>query len=230
MNDSFYNPSAGNNENRTYIPGMKRKQPAAGEDSSATSQDTQSVRIELQSRPVAGILFSISKDNCGEIFPVYVGRNTVGNNPESDVYLSEETVDKDHALILIRKVTLGDGTKKTTMTISDSGSEFGTCVNDIPLDDDIIPIKPNDRIQLGNAYVFQFIPLDAESAGLATSANFKATKRVENRPIVSNDYMNYIGKVVDDKIYPTSVGEEDEQTFYGRSTKQKEDHSSKKTL
>lgn len=230
-NDSFYNPTAGKeNDNRTYIPGMKRKS-TAGQEGGSPSDDGQAVRIELQSRPVAGVLFSISKDNCGELFPIYIGRNTIGNKPDCDVYLSEASVSPDHALILIRKVNLADGTKKVTMTISDSGSENGTFINGEDLDDDIMSIKEGDILRIGKAYNFQFIPLDAESAGLYTSSDFKSTPRVENRPSNHEDYKRYMNAIpADDKIYPNAVGQEDEMTFYGRSTRKKEDHSSRQTL
>lgn len=232
QSDSFYTQSAGaKNENRTYIPGMKRKSdPQPGESAQATQAQPQSVRIELQTRPLAGVLFSVSRDNCGELFPVYIGRNTIGSKPECDIYLSEQSVSPDHAILLIRKIGLPDGSRKVTMSISDYESEHGTFINDQRLEEDVEPIKGHDVIRIGNAYTFLFVPLDADASGLFTASNFIATPRVENRPTVSNDYLAYMGPMLDDTIYPNAVGEEDEQTFYGRSTKKKEDHSSKKTL
>lgn len=228
-NDSFYNPTAGREaDNRTYIPGMKRK--ASGASGADQSAESQAVRIDLQTRPVAGVLFSVSRDNCGELFPVYIGRNTIGNSPQSDVYLSEASVAPEHALILIRKIEMPDGSKKITMTISDTGSEFGTFVNNEELEDDIVPIKAGDIIRIGSAYNFQFVPLDADIAGLFKSTNFRATPRVENRPVVTEDYRLYMVPRADEKVYPNVVGEEDEFTFYGRTKEKTEDHSSKKTL
>lgn len=229
-NDSFYNPTEGReNDNRTYIPGMKRKS-VSSNGNEVHVPESQPFRLELQPRPLAGVLYSISKDNCGELFPVYVGRNTIGNKSDCDVYLSEASVAASHAIILIRKITLGDGSKKITMTISDSASENGTTVNGEELDDDIIPIKSGDIIRIGKSYNFQFIPLDAEMAGLFTSDDFKSTPRVENRPANHDDYRNYLISQEDTTIYPNAVGEEDEFTFYGRSSRKEEDHSSKKTL
>lgn len=228
--DSFYNPSSiEDNDKRTFVPGMKRKIISTD----GSQQDTpkpQPFKIELQSRPIAGILYSVSKDSYGELFPVYVGRNTIGNSDDADVYLSEESISSVHALILIRKISMADGSKKSTMTISDSGSKHGTFINDIPLDEDIVPISTSDLIRFGKTYRFQFIPLDPDVVGLFTSSDFKATPRKENRPIINNDFINYMQPPKAEEMFPSSVGEQDEQTFYGRSTKRKDDNSSNKTL
>ena len=139
MNDSFYtqSPDAAN-DNRTYIPGMKRKAETAAAGESGDAGNQQTVRIELQSRPLAGVLYSVSRDNCGELFPVYIGRNTIGCKPDCDIYLSEETVSPDHAILLIRKIGMPDGSKKVTMSIWDYESQYGTRINGERLDDDEI--------------------------------------------------------------------------------------------
>lgn len=229
MTDSFYTQSAeAKNESRTYIPGMKRKSEVAA----AQHNDqpaSQAVRIDLQNRPLAGVLYSVSRDNCGELFPVYIGRNTIGSKPDCDIYLTEKTVSPDHAILLIRKIALPDGNRKVTMSISDYGSEFGTLINGSRLEEDVESINPGDIISIGSAYTFYFLPLDADEIGLGQAANFQATPRVENRPTVSTDYLAYMPPV-DNTVYPNAVGKEDEQTFYGRSTKKKEDHSNRQTL
>lgn len=228
--DSLYAQTEGKGSlNRTFIPGMKLKnvvEDEAGQDASGAHDI---FRLEFQSRPVAGILYSISRSQLGEIFPVYVGRNTIGNNPESDIYLSEATVAPNHALLLIRMITFPDGSVKVTMSISDQGSDYGTRINGVRLDEEVSGLSPNDLVSVGNAYKFLFIPLDPHVSGLNVAEDFKATPRVENRPMINTDYLNYIS-AVDNTVYPNAVGEADEQAFYGRSVKAKEDHSSKKTL
>ena len=227
MNDSFYTQSAeAKNESRTFIPGMKRKSDSP---SAVPGQEveSQAVRIELQRRPLAGVLYSVSRDNIGELFPVYIGRNTIGSKPESDIYLTEKSVDGDHAIFLIRKISMGDGSKRVTMSISDYGSEHGTTINGERLEDDVVPVKAGDVIGIGRAYKFYFMPLDSEELGLAPCRDFVATPRVENRPVVNTDYLAYMPPPVDTEVYPTSVGEEDEMAFYGRSSKKKEDHSNR---
>lgn len=228
--NTLYAQSEGNGAlNRTFIPGMKRKNLAEDKASQESSAAGDSFRLEFQSRPVAGILYSISRSQLGEIFPVYVGRNTIGNNPEADIYLSEATVAPNHGLLLIRMITFPDGSVKVTMSISDQGSEYGTRINGVRLDEEVSSLSPNDLITVGNAYQFLFIPLDPKVSGLYVAEDFQATPRVENRPVINTDYLNYIS-AVDNTVYPNAVGEADEQAFYGRSVKAKEDHSSKKTI
>lgn len=226
--NSFYTQSAGAPEGRTFIPGMKRKSYDAAPQ--AEEAPSQTVRLDLQSRPLAGVLYSVSRNSLGEIFPVYIGRNSIGSQPVSDIYLSEKTVSPEHALLLIRKLSLPDGTRRVTMSISDYSTEYGTKVNDQCLDEDVVEIQSGDTLQIGRAYRFVFIPLDAEQYDLFTATNFEATPRVENRPTVNADYQAYMEEPVDTTVYPDAVGEEDEMTFYGRSQQKKEDHSSKKTL
>ena len=233
MNDSFYSQSANlQNDNRTFIPGMRKKGEPSPDAATAPA-----VRLEFQQRPIAGILYSVSRDLQGEIFPVYIGRNTIGSSPESDIYLSEQTVSPEHGLLLVRKLRMKDGSKRETLSISDFGSDFGTAINGLPLEEDVEPIKAGDIIRIGNAYTFVFIPLDSEDLGLLKAANFAAIPRVENRPPVNTEFVAYmmpppIGpqQQADNTVYPNAVGEEDEQTFYGRTTRKNEDHSDKQTM
>lgn len=229
VGNSLYTQTAGSKESRTFIPGMRRKTEEADSSSDNNLPPTQPLQIELQARPLAGVLYSVSRDNCGEIFPVYVGRNIIGCEPESDVYLTEETVSPQHALLLIRMIPMKDSSKKVTMSITDSGSDFGTAVNGEQITDDIQSLAAGDVIQIGNSYQFAFIPLDADVYGLAPSSSFVPTPREENRPINTNDYLSFM-LPIDNNVYPDAVGEAEEALFYGRSKKKKEDHSNKKTL
>ena len=226
--NSFYTQSSDAMEGRTFIPGMKRK--SSGQADGASQNEPKPLHIELQQRPVAGLLYSVSGNTLGEIFPVYIGRNSIGNKPESDIYLSEMTVEPDHALLLIRKLNLPDGGRKVTMSISDRGSEFGTWVNGQAFEEDVVSINSGDTIRIGAAYTFVFISLDSDLFGLFPSENFRPTPRVESKPSLNVDYSAYINVPVDNTVYPDAVGEEDEMTFYGRSIAKKDDHSSKKTL
>lgn len=235
--DSFYSQSSGANSakiNRTYIQGMKPRSENA-DARVANTDDTQQSRvtdIELQERPLAGILYSVSNDECGELFPVYVGRNVIGSSSDSDIYLTEETVSDKHAMILVRIINSEKRGKIVTMSISDNGSDFGTVVNGVTVLDDIVLLKGMESIQIGNAYKFIFIPLSADMYGLSTDTSFRPTKRIQNKPLVHSDYRNFIisAQEVDEEIYPDAVGEEHENTFYGRTKEKKEDHSGKKTL
>ena len=226
----FYAPSPGIRDNRTYIPGMKRSDNPTSPNTERQQVDNVPLRIEFQNRPVAGILYSVSRDSRGEVFPVYVGRNIIGSHHECDVYLTEETVSSKHAVLLIRLLKGKDGEKITTMSLSDAEAVHGTSINGEQIIDDVCPIDAGDILGFGKAYRFVFIPLDAEKFGLTTDLSFVSIPRKENNPVVNNDFMKYMLPFVDNTVYPDAVGEQDEFTFYGRTKKAKEDHSNKKTL
>lgn len=230
-NSDFYIQSADRKGiNRTYIQGMKPKENQEGK--GANAQDPKfgkAHNVILQERPLVGVLFSISRDEYGEIFPVYIGRNNIGSNHVVDIYLTEQSVSQNHAILLIRIIPSEDGQRKIIMRISDTESEFGTYVNGERLGYESVCLKEGDVIQIGNIYRFVFHLFETEKTGLFTDKNFKATERVENRPIAQLDYMRYM-LPVDDDIYPNSVSQEDEQLFYGRTQAKKEDHTDKKTI
>lgn len=227
----LYGRSEGRKDiNRTYIQGMKPRA-TAGTDRAEQLPDERAVKITLQPRPIAGILYSVSRDVCGEIFPVYVGRNTIGCNPESDIYLNEETVSPNHAVLLVRSIQDGSGNRSVTMNITDYDSEFGTAVNGVKLGYDRQSLQGNEIIQIGNGFYFIFVPLDPVPYGLGQVQGFVSTPRfnAEPSPVERMNEDIYM-PAPNEPVYPTSVGEADENTFYGRTYAKKEDHSSKKTI
>lgn len=215
---------------RTYIQGMKPRNSGDSPQESSAASGGRVSDITLQERPVAGILYSVSHDVCGELFPVYVGRNTIGSDPASDVYLSEETVSPNHAVLLVRAIVDEEGKRKVTMNITDYDSDFGTAVNGVKLGYDREPLKGNEIIQIGNSYFFIFIPLDPAVYGLGQVAAFAPTKRLVRNPAPFAAPSEIYMPVPNEPIYPSVVGEQDERTFYGRTYAKKEDHSSKKTI
>ncbi len=216
---------------RTYIQGMKPREEKVSSQGKVLPEE-RAVRIKLQPRPVAGVLYSVSRDVCGEIFPVYLGRNTIGCTPESDIYLNEETVSPNHAVLLIRQLQDEYGNRKVTMNITDYDSDFGTAVNGVKLGYDRESLKGNEIIQIGNAYYFIFVPLDPVPFGLGQVSGFMSTPRQDAEPTISNrpGSDEYLAPTPNEPIYPSSVGEADERTFYARSFAKKEDHSAKKTI
>ena len=215
---------------RTYIQGMKRKEDVAQNPVAPQQADPRVVDIRLQNRPVAGMLYSVSCDGCGEIFPVYVGRNTIGCQPDCDVYLTEQTVSPNHAVLLIRVIPDETGRRRVTMSLTDYDSEFGSSVDGEKLGYDRQPLSGGEIIQIGNAYKFYFVAFNADVCGLGVSRNFVPVPRVENRPVIVQNIAESFLSPFDNEVYPNAVGEEDERTFYGRTYAKKEDHSSKKTV
>lgn len=222
------------NINRTVIQGMKPKKEETPGSDKTFDGNKRITEIELQERPVAGILYSLSHDSLGELFPLYAGRNTIGSSNDCDVYLTEQTVSPKHAILLIRILDDGKGGRHVTMSITDYNSEYGTSVNGEKLDFDKVNLNGNEIIEIGNSYKFIFLRIDADAYGLKPASNFIATPRKENRPapqqVIVEKYILPNGENIDDTIYPNSVGEQDENTFYGRTKAQKVDHSSKKTI
>ena len=110
--DSFYKPSAGREKDisRTYVPNLYRQEAAAmQEEQDMTATSAYKRTIKLQDRPIIGALFSISAGIQGELFPIYVGRNTIGSSPDCDICLRETSVSAQHAILLARKQEKEDG-------------------------------------------------------------------------------------------------------------------------
>lgn len=187
-------------------------------------------------RKIAGILYSVSRDGSGEIFPLYVGRNTIGSEPECDVYLSEDTVSSNHAVLLIRMIPDESGIRRPVASITDYDSDFGTFAGDCCVGFDPCPLRGNEIIRIGNSYSFIFIPLDADKFGLEQSAGFKPVPRKDvntsgpGYESAGSQSASFYQPAAEEEVYPSAVGVEDENTFYRRSYKQKEDHSSNKTI
>lgn len=228
----MYGPSVNSaNIKRTYIAGLKPNgevSSSAQDENTSKKEDRRIVEIHLQERPLAGVLYSVSGGNLGEIFPVYAGRNTIGGAPESDIYLSECSVSSNHAVLLVR-ILSENGTPVVKMSITDYDSEYGTYVCGNRMGFDKEPLYGNELIQIGGAYQFLFVPLNPFANGMAPSTAFSPVPRKDTtgiRRLSEDSYAPY----VDTTVYPSAVGEEYERTFYGRTLAKKEDHSAKKTI
>ncbi|MDE5646083.1 MAG: FHA domain-containing protein [Muribaculaceae bacterium] len=214
---------------RTYIHGMKRSDSCSSprEASRVNDRETQ---IILQPRPLAGVLYTVSRDLCGELFPVYAGRNTIGSDPRSDIYLSEATVSASHAVLLVRILAGSDGERVITMSYTDYDSEFGSSVDGAECGYDSVPLRGNEIIRIGRSYRFIFLPLDHIRHGLVIEEGFMSVPREKSGPVKPDFIPSHDTRRDDGAVYPSAVGEEDERAFYGRTYARKEDHSSKKTI
>ena len=76
----------------------------------------------------------------GDSKPVLYWENSIGRNRDSDIRLSDESVSRDHAVLLRRK----EG-----WFINDVGSKNGTYVNDVPVQGRT-PVRIDDTIRVGN--------------------------------------------------------------------------------
>lgn len=215
----FYKASDAN-VNRTVIQGMKPRPlqetqagPAGGEEEPSRRER----EIRLQDRPLAGALFSASADGLGEIYPIYVGRNTIGSSEESDLYLSEGSVAPNHAVILVRRLRGADGREVTRISITDYDSEFGTVVNGERLAYDSCQLRGGEVIQVGRAYRFLLRLFDSTLPGLGESPDFFPLERKRHEP-APHDMLLVVEEIEkEEEIFPDTVGAADEFAFYGRS-------------
>ena len=153
-NDSFYKPSGTvKDTNRTYVPDIYRQVVAEmqEEESGTVSEPSQIVR--LQNRPLIGVLYSISAGIEGELFPVYVGRNTIGSDMSCDICLRETSVSAHHGMLLARKQFNEEGQEYINVILSDSNSTYGTIVNGERLNFEKVTCSDGDVITIGQNYV-----------------------------------------------------------------------------
>ena len=144
---------------KTYIPDIYRN---AAEEIANEQTSQNDIELKLQGRTIVGALFSISHLPTGELFPIYIGRNTIGSSEGSDICLSEETVSPNHAVLLVRAVEESDGKRTLKIYMTDYDSEFGTMVGDVALEYDKIECRDHDIISVGCNYKFMLCLFDAD--------------------------------------------------------------------
>ncbi|MDO9410511.1 FHA domain-containing protein [Patulibacter sp.] len=92
----------------------------------------------LQEQGVAALVVRAGGGREGESVPLQGDRITIGRRPESDMFLDDVTVSRDHALVVAR----GDG-----WHIDDLGSLNGTYVNRGRIDSALL--HDGDEVQVG---------------------------------------------------------------------------------
>lgn len=192
--DSMYSRAV-EDDKRTFVPGVGNQPstppvgvighsiPVAPVSNGETAR-----QVNLQERVIVGVLFSVSRGLLGEIFPLYLGRNIIGQTLNSDVALRERTVSPAHALLHIKKS--GQGYEAE---ITDFNSSFGTRVNEEDARYDKLPVKENDIISVGAHYKFIVKFFDIEQKGMTEDADFDDTSEsthvvTHNDSDVSNDF------------------------------------------
>ena len=86
----------------------------------------------------AALIIRAGGGRVGESFPVDGDRITIGRRPESDIFLDDVTVSRDHALLV---------TRGGHWFIDDCGSLNGTYVNRHRIDSH--PLADGDELQVG---------------------------------------------------------------------------------
>ncbi len=137
-------------------------------------------------KPIVGFLYSISKNNVGEFWPLHIGSNTIGRSPDSDVCLQEGTVSENHAVLVVRAMK---NPEKVIASIRDAGSTIGTLINGEDLDFNQRECVNGDIITIGAHYDLLFILIDAKQIGLKVCTDFipvQTTARMPASPMGRN--------------------------------------------
>lgn len=166
----FYGRSVNTAQGKTYIPNAYRPNGTKQEE---TNTSPRVKNIELQERVIAGVLYSMSRLYTGEIFPIYVGRNTIGRDKGCDICLQEESVSTNHAVLLVRNIENEERQTEMTVSITDYDSEYGTKVGDEPLGFDKVTCYEHDIISIGRCYKFMLCLFDAPAYGMYVDENFR---------------------------------------------------------
>lgn len=239
---SFYNRSAASTDrSRTYIPDVYKRAAREGATQDATEDKGKPVKsLKMQDRTIIGALFSVSRFTSGEIFPLYIGRNTIGTDTACDVCLSEQSVSPHHAVMVARAIEeKGEGQPQgkhnIKVFITDYDSANGTTVGDVRLEYDKVELHDHDIIRVGKVYQFLLCLFEGEDFGLYVDNQFRAIDRpeAETEQVVSTVLYSATPSTtpaIEVAPLPPTIGEAEERTFYAPSKKRKIDHSGNKTM
>lgn len=195
----------------TVVPGMDNVNSATGTSQSTTQNTSRSTH--QSGKPVAGFLYSISRQGIGEYWPLYLGQNTIGSSPNCDICLREGTVSGEHGVLVVRKMK---NPEKTIASISDARSTNGTMVNGESLGFSAVECFNGDIITIGENYELVLLLVDVKSLGLKVSEGFIPIDRQEE-PVINDDFDPYSPGYTNpgsDGMYPPPFGGGN----YGNST------------
>lgn len=211
---SLYNRT-GSDQGRTSVPDIAKpstpmplvSQPVPDVSATSTPIATQALRsskrqVVFQERVVVGVLFSVSRGLLGELFPVYLGKNIIGQDPDCDIILSERNVSAHHAILFVR-----DGEDGCDATITDFNSTYGTRVNDEDARYDTVNVHDDDILTVGNHYQLVVKFFNAFRRGLTEDADFEDPESFSDIPGVIGGGMTPV-----DDFYRPSNREDDSST------------------
>lgn len=123
-------------------------------------------------KPIVGFLYSISKTNIGEFWPLRIGSNRIGRSIDCDICLEESTVSAQHADLVIRQMK---NPEKVIASICDARSTCGTMINGESLGFDPKECFNGDIITIGEHYDLYFILINSKQLGLSVCREFSHT-------------------------------------------------------
>ena len=124
---------------------------------------------QVNSKPVVGFLFSVSRTAAGEYWPLHIGLNTIGRTQECDVCLNEATVTAEHAKLVVRVMK---NPEKTICSLQDASSTCGSMINGNSLGFDPVECHNGDIITIGEHYQLYLILVDTKTLGLSVNPDF----------------------------------------------------------
>ncbi|MGN0213306.1 MAG: FHA domain-containing protein [Muribaculaceae bacterium] len=240
-NNSFYSPSGNvKGSNRTYVPDIYRQVVAEMHEEELESKcdSSMSVRaVKLQSRPIVGVLYSISAGIDGELFPIYIGRNSIGSDLSCDICLRETSVSEQHGVLLARKQMNEDGEECVTLILSDNSSRYGTSVNGESIFSERTVCANGDIIAIGQNYLLA-VALFGSLDKLRVAYGFDRIPE----PITANNAAEVPQVSQSDESEPLNVpggsatnittdhSANDATDFYKPTKQQSQDHYNNKTI
>lgn len=204
LDDSLYGSLYSRSEesdNRTYIPDVSKPLGELGQEvmpqrEPSLGQTEENRQVSLQNRIVVGVLFSISRGLLGEMFPLYLGRNVIGQTANCDICLREKSVSSEHAILYIRKE---GNPAQLNMTITDYNSTYGTTVNEMDARYETLPVNENDVLTIGKHYQFLVKIFDVEKAKLTEDMGFE--ELTDNSMVTGYPYEEATNQNVSNDFY-----------------------------
>ncbi|MFN7019078.1 MAG: FHA domain-containing protein [Fimbriimonadales bacterium] len=98
------------------------------------------------------------RDSNGREYLLRAGENIVGRDPASDVLISDGTVSRRHACIII---------EENHAYLQDLGSTNGTRLNGEPVGTECVPLPPNAELQFGSVVMTLELPEGFETPAVA---------------------------------------------------------------
>ena len=204
LDDSLYGSLYSRSEesdNRTYIPDVSKPLGELGQEvmpqrEPSLGQTEENRQVSLQNRVVVGVLFSISRGLLGEMFPLYLGRNVIGQTANCDICLREKSVSSEHAILYIRKE---GNPAQLNMSITDYNSTYGTTVNEMDARYETLPVNENDVLTIGKHYQFLIKIFDVEKARLTEDMGFE--ELTDNSMVTGYPYEEATNQNVSNDFY-----------------------------
>lgn len=243
-NNSFYKPTGNQvpGKNATYVPDLYRQvaEEIRAEQFEDSVNEPPRHTVEIQNRPMIGVLYSISAGIEGELFPVYVGRNTIGSDPSCDICLLETSVSAAHGVLLARKQIDDFGEEYISVTLSDNNSSYGTMVNSERLSFEKMECKDGDIITIGQNYVLILSLFNAINK-LTVASDFERIQPLEHdeKELAESPTGQALppgdaSDLDDEGDHSTNItkdpNEDDASQFYKPTKRQGQDHYNNKTI